>query len=71
MGLWQNRREGRFGRGGGAAGEDIRSLYEPADVGPFEGMGPEQIENLLLRAVLDDLKGEGSHPGLATLDWTV
>ena len=47
----------------GAAMEDAaRSLYAPAEEGPLEGMTPEQIENLLLRAVLDDLKGGGSHP---------
>ena len=30
--------------------------------GPLAEMTPDQIERLLLRAVLDDLKGGGSHP---------
>ncbi|HIU05319.1 MAG TPA: IS3 family transposase, partial [Candidatus Coprousia avicola] len=58
---------GRIARKGGSAGggadmDDIRSLYGPAEEGPLAGMTPDQIENLLLRAVLDDLKGGGSHP---------
>ena len=35
---------------------------EPAETGPLADMTPDQIEKLLLRAVLDDLKGAGSHP---------
>ena len=54
--------EGRTERSG-AMGDPTRSLYEPAEEGPLSGKTPDQIENLLLRAVLDDLKGEGSHPG--------
>ena len=41
---------------------EIRGLYEPPETGPLAEMAPEQIERLLLRAVLDDLKGGGSHP---------
>ena len=41
---------------------EIRGLYEPAEAGPLADMTPDQIERLLLRAVLDDLKGAGSHP---------
>ena len=55
------RRDDPDGRGAGM-GDGIRSLYEPAEEGPLAGMTPEQVENLLLRAVLDDLKGGGSHP---------
>lgn len=53
------------GAGAGARRADvgeIRGLYEPAGDGPLSGMDPAQIENLLLRAVLDDLKAAGSHP---------
>ena len=39
-----------------------KSLYEPSEEGPLSGMTPDQIEKLLLRAVLDDLKEGGSHP---------
>ena len=53
--------EGRTERSG-AMGDPTRSLYEPAEEGPLSGKTPDQIENLLLRAVLDDLKGGGSHP---------
>ena len=38
------------------------SPYDPPKSGPLAGMTRDQIENLLLKAVLDDLKGEGSHP---------
>ena len=31
-------------------------LYEPARRGPLSGLTPDQVENLLLRAVLADLK---------------
>lgn len=41
---------------------DVRSLYEPPETGPLSGLTPEQVENALLRAVLDDLKAGGSHP---------
>lgn len=40
-----------------------RGTYDPPATGPLAGLTPDQIENLLLRAVLDDLKGAGSHPG--------
>ena len=45
-----------------AADMEIRGLYEPAETGPLSGLGPDQIENMLLRAVLDDLKAAGSSP---------
>lgn len=38
------------------------SPYDPPKSGPLAGMTRDQIENLLPKAVLDDLKGEGSHP---------
>lgn len=41
---------------------EIRGLYEPPEAGPLAEMTSDQIEKLLLRAVLDDLKGGGSHP---------
>lgn len=37
-------------------------LYEPPRSGPLAGLEPSQIENLLLRAVLADLKAEGWAP---------
>lgn len=45
-----------------AARMSTRRLYDPPASGPLAGLEPAQIENMLLRAVLDDLKGEGSHP---------
>ena len=41
---------------------DIRGLYDPHEAGPLSGLTPDQVENALLRAVLDDLKAGGSHP---------
>lgn len=41
---------------------EIRGPYEPPEMGPLAQMTSDQIEKLLLRAVLDDLKGGGSHP---------
>lgn len=38
-------------------------LYDAPATGPLSGLSPDQVENRLLRAVLDDLKGAGSHPG--------
>ena len=38
------------------------SIYEPPRTGPLAGLGPDQIENLLLRAVLADLKADGWDP---------
>ena len=46
----------------GAGGMGDEGLYDSPAGGPLAGMEPGQIENLLLRAVLDDLKGGGSHP---------
>ena len=37
-------------------------LYDPPRSGPLAGLEPSQIENLLLRAVLADLKAEGWAP---------
>lgn len=55
--------EARTTRGGARVKKiEIRGLYEPPETGPLAEMTPDQIEKLLLRAVLDDLKGEGSHP---------
>ena len=39
------------------------NLYDPPRSGPLSGLEPSQIENLLLRAVLADLKAEGWVPG--------
>ena len=39
-----------------------RSIYEPPRSGPLAGLNPDQIENLLLRAVLADLKAAGWDP---------
>ena len=40
-----------------------RLLYEPPARGPLAGLSPDQIENLLLRAVLADLKSGRLGPG--------
>ena len=40
-----------------------RGPYDPPASGPLAGLMSDQVENLLLRAVLDDLKGGGSPPG--------
>lgn len=40
---------------------EVRGPYGPPETGPLAEMTPDQIEKLLLRAVLDNLKG-GSHP---------
>ena len=42
--------------------ESEKKLYEAPKSGPLAGLEPSQIENLLLRAVLDDLKAEGFGP---------
>ena len=39
-----------------------RGIYDPPKSGSLAGLGPDQIENLLLRAVLADLKGRGWDP---------
>lgn len=41
---------------------DNEDLYAPPRSGPLSGLEPSQIENLLLRAVLADLKAEGWVP---------
>lgn len=38
--------------------------YDPPKSGPLAGLSPDQIENLLLRAVLADLKAVGWDPAL-------
>ena len=40
----------------------IEGLYGPPRSGPLAGLNPEQIENLLLRAVLAGLKAVGWDP---------
>ena len=42
--------------------ESERELYEPPRSGPLANLEPSQIENLLLRAVLADLKAGGWDP---------
>ena len=55
--------EARTTRGGARVKKtEIRRPYGPPETGPLADMTPDQIERLLLRAVLDDLKGGGSHP---------
>ena len=39
-----------------------KSIYAPPATGPLAGLNEDQIENLLLRAVLSDLKAEGWDP---------
>ena len=49
--------EARTTRGGARVKKiEIGALYEPPETGPLAEMTPDQIEKLLLRAVLDDLK---------------
>ena len=40
-----------------------KGLYDPPATGPLAGLEPAQIENILLRAVLADLKAGGWAPG--------
>ena len=51
-------------RRGGREGADMgkRGLYDPPASGPLAGLDPAKIENLLLRAVLADLKAGGWDP---------
>ncbi len=46
----------------GAHMSDPADIYGPPRSGPLAGLEPSQIENLLLRAVLADLKAEGWVP---------
>ena len=39
-----------------------KSIYAPPATGPLAGLNEDQIENLLLRAVLADLKADGWDP---------
>ena len=56
------------GKMGGASGErkaarmSTGGLHDPPATGPLAGLEPAQIENLLLRAVLADLKAGGWDP---------
>ena len=45
-----------------AARMSTRGLYDPPASGPLAGLDPAKIENLLLRAVLADLKAGGWDP---------
>ena len=40
----------------------VKGLYDPPATGPLAGLDPAQVENLLLRAVLADLKAGGWDP---------
>ena len=40
-----------------------RGVYDPPATGPLAGLEPAQMENILLRAVLADLKAVGWGPG--------
>lgn len=42
--------------------DENHGLYDPPKSGPLAGLNPDQIENLLLRAVLADLKAVGWDP---------
>ena len=42
-----------------------KSIYAPPATGPLAGLNEDQIENLLLRAVLADLKAEGWDPAVS------
>ena len=46
-----------------------RGVYDPPTTGPLAGLEPAQIENILLRAVLADLKAGGWEPGI--WDWQI
>lgn len=46
-----------------AARMSVKGLYDPPATGPLAGLEPAQIENMLLRAVLADLKAGGWDPG--------
>ena len=51
------------GRGAAMSPSDSeKRLYRPPRTGPLAGLTPDQIENLLLRAVLDDLKADCCYP---------
>ena len=45
-----------------AKGRAMAGIYDPPVSGPLAGLNPDQIENLLLRAVLADLKAGGWDP---------
>lgn len=42
--------------------EERRGIYDPPKTGPLAGLNPDQIEDLLFRAVLTDLKAVGWDP---------
>lgn len=57
------RRMSSKGRTSGKAGTmPTKGIYDPPRDGPLAGLSPDQIENLLLRAVLADLKAGGWDP---------
>lgn len=51
-------------RAAAAAGRrrEAMGLYDPPAAGPLSGLTPDQVENVLLRAVLADLKAAGWDP---------
>ena len=57
------RRMSSKGKTSGKAGSmPTKGIYDPPRDGPLAGLSPDQIENLLLRAVLADLKAGGWDP---------
>ncbi len=56
---WGSGRMGGDTTGGRAARMSEKGLYDPPATGPLAGLAPAQIENLLFRAVLADLKAGG------------
>ena len=59
---WGSGRMGGDTTDGRAARMSEKGLYDPPATGPLAGLAPAQIENLLLRAVLADLKAGGWDP---------
>ena len=59
---WGSGRMGGDTTDGRAARMSGKGLYDPPATGPLAGLAPAQIENLLLRAVLADLKAGGWDP---------
>ena len=55
-------RQGAAARASAARRREAMGLYDPPASGPLSGLTPDQIENLLLRAVLADLKAAGWDP---------
>ena len=59
---WGSGRMGGDTTDGRAARMSEKGLYDPPATGPLAGLEPAQIENILLRAVLADLKAGGWDP---------